>query len=196
MHSVRLNSRIGPPKRFRQFKRGHRSGTLAGRAILIASLFCLTDGISALAIETSTALAPTSANSEFSLEPDYKKYQKERRAIEAMLSDIEIQWNAHNLESVLKHYADDYINNDGLDKKAVRELTKDFWKTYPDAKSSSKTKQIRIEGKFATVESRDRAVGSTAKAMPSVQSKGELISISEGQLYLKRTGNDWKIIGD
>ncbi len=96
----------------------------------------------------------------------------------------------------MSYYADDYINNDGLDKKAVSKLTEDFWKTYPDAKSSSKTKSIRIEGNFATVESRDMAVGSTAKAMPGIDTKGDLNSISEGQLYIKKIGTNWRIIGD
>jgi hypothetical protein len=75
-------------------------------------------------------------------------------------------------------------------------LTQDFWKTYPDAKSFSKVKEVRIEGNFATVESRDMASGSTAKEMPGIGSKGDLKSVSEGQLYMKKVGNQWKIIGD
>jgi flagellar basal body rod protein FlgC len=66
----------------------------------------------------------------------------------------------------------------------------------PDAKSVSKTKQVRIEGNFATIESRDMAVGTTSKEMPGMSSKGELQSLSEGQLYLKKIGNTWKIVGD
>ena len=40
------------------------------------------------------------------------------------------------------------------------------------------------------------ASGSTAKEMPGIGSKGDLKSISEGQLYIKKVGNNWKIIGD
>jgi hypothetical protein len=147
------------------------------------------------AIEASPAATANGVN-EFSLEPDTSEHSQERKEIESLLSTIEGQWNAHNLDGVMSNYADDYINNDGLDKKAVTELTKDFWKTYPDAKSSSKTKQIRIDGSFATVESRDIAVGTTAKEMPGINTKGDLNSISEGQLYIKKTGTVWKIIGD
>lgn len=149
----------------------------------------------AQALEPSPA-ATVQPSGEFSLEPDTKEHDKERKEIENLLQSIETQWNSHNLDSVMSNYADDYINNDGLDKKAVAALTQDFWKTYPDAKSSSKTKQIRIEGGFATVESRDMALGSTAKEMPGIGTKGELSSISEGQLYIKKIGNQWKIIGD
>lgn len=120
----------------------------------------------------------------------------EKGDIEKLLTTIEKDWNDHNLENVMGYYADDYMNNDGLDKKAVSALTQDFWKTYPDAKSSSTTKQIRVEGGFATVESRDVATGTTAKEMPGIGTKGELQSVSEGQLYLKKQGSAWKIIGD
>jgi ketosteroid isomerase-like protein len=148
-----------------------------------------------LAIEASPA-ATANGVSEFSLEPDTSEHSQERKEIESLLSTIEGQWNSHNLDGVMSNYADDYVNNDGLDKKAVTELTKDFWKTYPDAKSSSKTKQIRIDGPFATVESRDIAIGTTSKEMPGINTKGDLNSISEGQLYIKKTGTVWKIIGD
>ncbi|HEY9784233.1 MAG TPA: hypothetical protein V6D17_02455 [Candidatus Obscuribacterales bacterium] len=149
----------------------------------------------ASALETSPA-ATTAASSEFSLEPDTKENQKERKEVENFLKNIEEQWNAHNLEGVMSQYADEYINNDGLDKKAVAALTQEFWSRYPDAKSSSKTKEIRIDGQFATVESRDMATGTTDKENQDIGTKGELNSISEGQLYLKKIGSNWKIIGD
>ncbi len=147
------------------------------------------------ALETTTAVTAASTG-EFGLEPDTSLHSKERKEVEDLLSSIEAQWNSHNIDAVMGNYSEDYINNDGLDKKAVAELTKDFWKTYPDAKSSSKTKEIRIEGTYATVESRDIAVGTTAREMAGVNTKGDLNSISEGQLYLKKTGTVWKITGD
>lgn len=151
-------------------------------------------GSSALALETSPAI--TLGSQDFTLDTEDKEHEKERKEIENTLSNIETLWNAHNLDGVMANYSDDYVNNDGLDKKAVTTLTQDFWKTYPDAKSVSKTKQVRIEGHFATIESRDMAVGTTSKEMPGMSSKGELQSLSEGQLYLKKIGNTWKIVGD
>jgi ketosteroid isomerase-like protein len=164
---------------------------------VVALLAGATFSPSALAAETSPAAAETlPANTEFSLDQDDKERQTDRADIEKILNNIEDQWNAHNLDTVMDYYSEDYINNDGLDKKAVTALTQDFWKTYPDAKSFSKVKQIRIEGNFATVESRDMATGSTAKEIAGIPNKGDLKSISEGQLYMKKLGHDWKIIGD
>jgi hypothetical protein len=121
---------------------------------------------------------------------------QDRKEIEALLAKIEKEWNAHNLDGVMSCYADEYVNNDGLDKKAVTNLTQDFWKTYPDVQSSSKIQAIRFEGLYATVESEDSATGTTAKEMPGVGTKGELGSTAEGQLYLKKLGPAWKIVGD
>lgn len=166
------------------------------RLLLISALTASSLMLAApvLALETSPAI--TLGSQDFTLDSDDKEHEKERKEIENTLSNIETLWNAHNLDGVMSNYSDDYVNNDGLDKKAVTTLTQDFWKTYPDAKSVSKTKQVRIEGNFATIESRDMAVGTTSKEMPGMSSKGELQSLSEGQLYLKKIGNAWKIVGD
>jgi len=137
-----------------------------------------------------------SGSSDASVDEELKGRDKDRADIEQLLKQIETEWNSHNIEAVMGHYADDYVNNDGLDKKAVSKLTEDFWKTYPDAKSSSKIKEIRVEGPFITIESRDTALGTTAKELPGIGTKGELRSVSEGQLYLKKLGPEWKIIGD
>jgi ketosteroid isomerase-like protein len=160
------------------------------RARLAAFCLCLLGMTTpALALETPATVTASFAG-------DSQDNSQEHKEIEALLHDIEVQWNAHNLELVMNYYSDDYVNNDGLDKKSVSALTQDFWKTYPDAQSTSLTREIRIEGPFATIESKDSAVGTTSKEMPGIGSKGELQSVSEGQLYLKKLGTSWKIIGD
>ena len=182
-------------------KQGSRllSRTISGitpTVVAIASLISLQIQLPALALEPSPAATATS-NNEVNFDGTEKGHEAERKQIETLLADIESSWNAHNIDKVMAYYADDYINNDGLDKTAVKEITQDFWKTNPDAKSSSVTTQIRVEGNFATVESRDTAYG-TIKMNPMRDSslQGELNTISGGQLYLKKTADTWKITGD
>ncbi len=119
-----------------------------------------------------------------------------KKELEKLLSSFEHDWNSHSLDAVMGYYADEYYNNDGFDKKTIQQLTQELWKAYPDIKSTSLTKQIRIEGNYATVESKDEAVGTTAEEMVGLGTKGELKSVSEGQLYLKHVGTRWRIIGD
>lgn len=161
-------------------------------------LFSFTCGLPLQSVASAAAAVetPTTASTELLLEPGSKDQEQTNKEIEQLLKSIETQWNAHNLDAVMTYYADDYMNNDGLDKKSVSALTQDFWKTYPDARSSSQTREIRIEGGFVTVQSRDTAVGTTAKEMPGIGTKGELQSVSEGELYLKKLGPNWRIIGD
>jgi len=183
---------------FRTLIRRHKADSVIALSLLVALSTATVSAGAAFglsgAVTTSTSSDET--RTDGNLEPDREKYKAEHQEIEAFLGDIETNWNAHNLDAVMNFYHDDYVNNDGLNKNAVKELTKDFWKTYPDAKSNSKTKQVRVEGKFATVESRDKAVGSTEKVMPGIGTKGTLSSISEGQLYLRKMGKEWKIVGD
>jgi ketosteroid isomerase-like protein len=167
------------------------SSTISVAVVLLAALVSSAVASPALALET-----PATAAADFISGQESREQEQQRKEVEQFLNNIETQWNAHNLEAVMSYYADDYVNNDGLDKKAVSALTQDFWKTYPDAKSTSRTKQIRIEGPYVTVESRDTASGTTAKEMPGIGTRGELQSVSEGQLYLKRIGQTWKIVGD
>jgi len=148
-----------------------------------------------LALETSPATT-TTRGSDYSLEPDAKDHQAERTEISTLLTNLESQWNAHDIDGLMSNYSEEYTNNDGLNKKAVRLITQRFWSQYPDSKSTSKIKQIRVDGGFATVESKDVATGTTDKENQSIGTKGDLESVSEGQVYLKKQGNSWKIIGD
>ncbi|MBY0358960.1 MAG: ester cyclase [Candidatus Obscuribacterales bacterium] len=149
-----------------------------------------------LLLTTGWVVPPLSAAEEATEAPSIKSSELEKKNIETLLQNLSRDWNSHNIDAVMGYYADDYLNNDGFDKKTVQELTKDFWKEYPDAKSNSQTKEIRVEGPFGVIDSRDTTTGTTAKEMVGLGTKGELVSKSEGQLYLKQQGGAWKIIGD
>lgn len=166
-----------------------RNKSLLSFAIYIAvSLFAVSSAVIPAVAAEAGASEPAAATSGTN--------DSDKKNIEKLLDELERDWNNHNLEAVMSHYADDYLNNDGFDKKTVQALTQDFWSEYPDAKSVSITKQIRQEGPFVTVQSKDQTSGTTAKEMVGLGTKGDLSSTSEGQLYLKRQGSVWKIIGD
>ena len=152
-----------------------------------------------MAADTSDTTNTTSTTAivqsgDYASDSDDKEHDAERKEVQSVINTIEGQWNGHDLKAYMANYADDYVNNDGLDKKAVQSLTEEFWKTYPDAHSGSKIKEIRVEGNYATVQSRD--TGTATTEMQGMSGKGELQSVSEGQQYLKRFGSTWKIIGD
>ena len=126
-----------------------RSRGLSGKGVaplVMATLLSWQLQTPGSALETSPAAPAASATSaatstELNFDGTDKSHDTERKSIETILTDIEASWNAHDIDKVMAYYADDYINNDGLDKNAVKEITQDFWKTNPDAKSSSVTTQ-------------------------------------------------------
>lgn len=163
---------------------------------LFASLLLSTSLCLSAPAETTTPTASTPGVGEYSVAGEDGEHDGERKEVEDLMNNLEAAWNKHDLDAVMSNYADDYTNNDGIDKSIVAKLTKEFWSTYPDARAQSKTKQIRVEGNFATVYSRDTTTGTNAREIQGSKMKGELQSVSEGQLYLKKLSNVWKIIGD
>jgi len=163
---------------------------------LALSLF-FTSNVSSAFASTKLAQTPVEAapTGDFTTDGD-KHSNQDKKEVEDFLASLESSWNRHELEAVMGNYADDYINNDGIDKGTVKGLTSEFWKTYPDAKINSTIKSVRVEGAYAVVDTSDIAFGTTATEYPSINSKGELQSVSEGRLYLKKIGGSWKIIGD
>ena len=65
----------------------------------------------AKALESGIA-SLTAPKGDFYLDLDPNDHASEQKEIKTLLDNIEIQWNAHNLEALMSNYADDYINND------------------------------------------------------------------------------------
>ncbi len=117
-------------------------------------------------------------------------------AVQEALRDLMAASNRHDLEGVLKHYSPNFSSGDSLSLSDIRGLIKDTWQMFPDIRYNSQIMEIRINGKWATVESLDTATA-TAKVDPVVSTKpGTMKSRSRGMLYLHRTGKTWEIISD
>lgn len=134
----------------------------------------------------------------FSLDAETKDLDSvtEVKKVSELLDSLENIWNSHDIDKVAGFYADEFINGDGLDFEAVKSLTKDLWEAYPDIKSKSQERTVRVTGEYATVESTDIYQGSSSKARDEVGTKGSLKAVSMGQLFLKKFGPAWKITSD
>ena len=120
----------------------------------------------------------------------------ETQKINELLDDLENNWNAHNLEKVVKHYSDDFVNGDGIELESVKNLTKELWEAYPDIKSRSQERTVRVYGEFATIESTDLYEATSSMVRQEVGTKGVLKAVSTGELFLKKFGPTWKITSD
>ena len=116
--------------------------------------------------------------------------------INELLENLEKDWNLHNIDKVLNHYEDSFINGDGIGLGSVKELTVDLWDAYPDIKNKSQERTVRVYGEYATVDSTDIYEGTSSKIRQEVGTKGLLKAVSIGQLFLKKFGPTWKITSD
>lgn len=120
----------------------------------------------------------------------------EARKINEFLDDLEKDWNEHKIKDVLNYYADDFVNGDGLSLKSVNNLTLELWEAYPDIKSKSQDRTVRVYGEYATVESTDLYQGSSSKVRDEVGTTGVLKAVSVGEIFLRKFGPSWKITSD
>lgn len=134
----------------------------------------------------------------FSINADTRDIESvtETKKINELLDDLESGWNSHDVNKVIKHYSDDFVNGDGLSLEAVQNLTIELWDAYPDIKSNSQERSVRAYGEFATVESVDLYEATSLMIRPEVGTKGTLKAVSMGKLFLKKFGPTWKIVSD
>ena len=116
--------------------------------------------------------------------------------INKLLDKLEEDWNNHNSKQLAKYFADDFVNGDGLDLASVKELTAELWEAYPDIKTQSLERNIRVQGDYATVQSTDVFEGTSSMIRDEVGSHGILKAVSMGELFLKKFGPKWKITSD
>ena len=158
--------------------------------IILLSFNCLLVAMPAFAFDLQSAA--------FSLNAESKDINNltEAQKIEELLDNLESRWNLHDVDKVAKHYADGFINGDGLDIDAVKKLTQELWDAYPDIQCKSKERAIRINGEFATVENSDIYQGTSKTLRSEVGTKGVLKAIAAGNTFLKKFGPAWKITSD
>lgn len=139
-----------------------------------------------------------SQSTAFSINAENKDIENisEVQNINAFLDSLESDWNNHNSTNLLKHYSDDFINGDGLSLEAVKDLTLELWDAYPDIKTKSQDRTVRVFGEYATVESTDIFEGRSSMIRQEVGANGVLKAVSVGQLFLKKFGPKWKITSD
>ncbi len=153
------------------------------------SLFLLT-GLSAYSFDPqSTAFSVNAENKDINNITEVQK-------INELLDTLESDWNAHKIENLIKYYADDFINGDGLSIASVKNLTSELWEAYPDIKTKSQDRTVRVFGEYATVESTDIFEGTSSMIRQEVGASGVLKAVSTGQLFLKKFGPAWKITSD
>ena len=158
--------------------------------VLIIIIFLIVANLPAISFDLQSASFSLNAQSQ-----DINSLT-ETRKIEELLDDLENNWNLHDINKVVRHYADGFVNGDSLDLESVKKLTEELWEAYPDIKCVSKERIVRVNGEYATVENTDVYQGTSKTLRSEVGTKGILKAIASGNTFLKKFGPTWKITSD
>jgi hypothetical protein len=116
--------------------------------------------------------------------------------IEALLINLYDSWNKHDLDKLNSLYHKDFKTGDGINRESYKELTKSLWDSYPDIKIENQKKTIRSQDQYATVSLIDFYLGESKEMNPDLNQNGTLNAISQGQIFLQKFGQEWKIVSD
>lgn len=105
--------------------------------------------------------------------------------------------NAHDIKMLDVLYADNYINNDGFDKKTYFKSIEKTWETCKDISYTTKILSIEVNGDNAVVNVEETASGTiTDNLGDNIPIAGEIHSNSKGIYYLSKLDGKWYISGE
>jgi hypothetical protein len=116
--------------------------------------------------------------------------------VEIFLDDMYEAWNNHDAENVFKFYSKDFLTGDGVNLETYRTLTENLWQAYPDIKIENQKRTIRSQDQYSTVSGIDFFFGKSKDPNVELDANGYLNAISQGQIFLRKFGNEWKIVSD
>lgn len=123
----------------------------------------------------------------------YSDAQKEIKELFDRQTDMT---NKYDYEGLYQIYSDDFINNDGYDKKVYFKLIKETWETYPDITYQTKIKDIKVYSDYATVQTEETAYATTTEDSEVISARGELQAYANCVYHLKKINNRWLISGE
>ena len=104
--------------------------------------------------------------------------------------------NKHNSEGLKPLYADNYINNDGFNKKTYFKSIDSTWEACKDLTYNTKIMSISINGDNASVEVVETASGTISEVIETMEVLGEIHSRAEVIYHLIRINGNWYISGE
>ena len=122
---------------------------------------------------------------------------KLQKSPEAQIRDFFKKYNRYSsknrIDKLKEMYTDDYVNNDGFNKKIVFEMMEMASSAYKEVSYSTEIEKIEVDGNSAVVVAKEVATGETEKVLDKVNDNGSINSEIRFVDYMKKEGNKWKI---
>lgn len=159
--------------------------------------------IAYLLILTALLISGTQLCAQASLISDRSYRSEQNREYKQAVKDIKNLFNihntfanSHNLKGLESLYADNYINNDGFNKKAYFKSIESTWEACKDLTYTTKIQSISINGDFASVQVFETANGTIYDKLDLMPVTGEIHSSSTGIYHLIQINGKWFISGE
>ena len=139
-------------------------------------------------IEINDKLASIGFGKLFAFDP--------KEQITNLFKDYEKCGNKHQLNKLKNFYHEKYVNADGFSYDTYFKLVEQTWAMYPDMQYTFEVKDIVVNGDYATARVYETAKGLAKEPSEYLDDQGQIESNAEFIYYLKKFGNQWKLISD
>ncbi len=154
--------------------------------LLIASIFALS------APATQAAII-----SDRSYRASVRKEQKnDIKQIKALFKKHVLLANKHDIDGLNFLYSDNYVNNDGFDKKTYFKSIEATWESCKDLTYTTEILSIEINGDHANVYVNETASGTLVEKIEDFSIAGEIHSKAKGIYHLDSINGNWYISGE
>ncbi len=124
-------------------------------------------------------------------------FNKSNYEVKKVLKNHTKAMEEHNIEKVLSCYDKDYKSSDGFDVNDLKVMLEKIYNSYSNIKYKIKINHITAYDNWALVQMSDETKASVySDAKKTKEKMGRLEGKSTYNVYLKKIGNDWKIIQD
>ncbi|MBQ8459425.1 hypothetical protein IJ541_04910 [bacterium] len=153
--------------------------------------------LASLIIPATVIKSEASLISDRAYRAEQRRESKENiKQIKALFKVHDTYANNHEIENLQALYADNYMNNDGFDKKAYVQSIKDTWKACKDITYTTKILSINVNGDNASINVEETASGTVFENLDMGPIAGEIHSKSLGIYHLVKINGSWYISGE
>lgn len=153
--------------------------------------------LTALVIPSVNLSADASLISDRSYRLEQKRIQKQDIAsIKKLIKSHNFYANKHDINNLIPLYSDNYMNNDGFNKKTYFKSVESTWKSCNDLTYDTRVISIDINGDNANVNVIETASGTVAEHIGDMTLAGEIHSTAKGIYHLSKINENWYITGE
>lgn len=153
--------------------------------------------LTALVIPSVNLGADASLISDRSYRLEQKRIQKQDIAsIKKLIKSHNFYANKHDINNLKPLYSDNYMNNDGFNKKTYFKSVESTWESCNDLTYDTRVISIDINGDNANVNVIETASGTVAEHIGDMALAGEIHSTAKGIYHLSKINENWYITGE